>query len=80
MFASNSGDIVAGWKKTSNAWQINITIPPNTVATVYVPQKNETGVTESGKPVANNNAVKFIKYRKGYSINRWVAVVICLEL
>ncbi|MBC7689650.1 MAG: hypothetical protein H7211_15890 [Aquabacterium sp.] len=37
MFASISGDIVAGWKKASNALQINITIPPNTVATVYVP-------------------------------------------
>ena len=40
----------------------------NTAATVYVPSKNETGVTESGKPVVNNRAVIFIRYENGYSV------------
>ena len=40
---------------------MDVTIPPNTTATVYVPAQNVVGVTESGKPAAKAEGVKLLR-------------------
>ncbi|MBC7889332.1 MAG: family 78 glycoside hydrolase catalytic domain [Ferruginibacter sp.] len=67
-FASVSGNIISEWRKDKGRLQMNITIPPNTTATVYVPSKKEGGVTESGKAASGSKGVKYIKYYNGHSI------------
>ena len=39
----------------------DVTVPPNTTATIYVPAENEGQVTESGKSASQSPGVKFIK-------------------
>jgi alpha-L-rhamnosidase len=40
---------------------MNITVPANTTATIFVPSKNAAAVTESGKPTADVQGVKFLR-------------------
>jgi alpha-L-rhamnosidase len=48
--------------------KLDVTIPINTTATVYVPAKNEAGVTESGKPAAQAAGVKFLRMEGGAAV------------
>jgi hypothetical protein len=59
-FDSIRGRIVSDWKKSAHAFTLQITIPPNTTATVYVPSKSGN-VQESGKPIGRSPGVKFIQ-------------------
>jgi alpha-L-rhamnosidase len=47
---------------------MDVTIPVNTTATVCVPAKDAAGVTESGKPAAKANGVKFLRMENGAAI------------
>ena len=40
---------------------MEVTIPADTTATVYVPAKDAAGVTESGKPATLAEGVKFLR-------------------
>jgi alpha-L-rhamnosidase len=69
------GRIVSNWKlETGNSkletgyWKLEITVPLNTTATVYVPAKDETGVTESGKPAAKAVGVKFLRMENNAAV------------
>jgi alpha-L-rhamnosidase len=59
-YDSPYGKIVSNWKRDEQKLTMNITIPPNTTATVFVPAKDEASVTESGKPMAEAKGVKFL--------------------
>jgi alpha-L-rhamnosidase len=45
------GTIATAWKKGGGKFTLDVTIPPNTTATVWLPAKEGATVTESGKPV-----------------------------
>jgi alpha-L-rhamnosidase len=69
------GRIVSNWElETGNSkletgnWILEITIPPNTTATVHVPAKEEAGVTESGKPAAKADGVKFLRMENNAAV------------
>jgi alpha-L-rhamnosidase len=72
------GRIVSNWKKDGDKLTMEVTIPPNTIATVYVPvsakpsedgpAKDAAGVTESGKPVAKAEGVKFLRMENGAAV------------
>jgi len=53
--------IVSNWKRDGSKLTMDVTIPPNTTALVYVPAKDESGVTESGKPASKADGVKFLR-------------------
>jgi alpha-L-rhamnosidase len=40
---------------------LSVVIPPNTTATVYLPAADPAGITESGKPAAEAEGVKFLR-------------------
>ena len=65
---SSFGRIVSNWKRDEQKLTMNITIPPNTTATVYVPAKDAAVVTESGKPVAEAKGVKFLRMENGAAV------------
>ncbi len=54
------GEIATEWKRETDGFALNVTIPANTTATVYVPATAQTGVTESGQPAAHSTGVKFV--------------------
>jgi alpha-L-rhamnosidase len=62
------GRIVSNWKREGDKLTMEVTIPPNTTATVHVPAKAETGVTESGKPAAKAMGVKFLRMENNAAV------------
>jgi alpha-L-rhamnosidase len=55
------GRIVSHWKREGDTLIMNVTIPANTTATVYVPARDASQVTEEGKPAGQAEGVKFIR-------------------
>jgi hypothetical protein len=62
------GRIVSNWELEAGNLTIDVTIPINTTATVYVPAKDAAGVTESGKPAAQAKSVKFLRMENNAAV------------
>ena len=60
-YESPYGRITSNWRREGGRLTMDVTIPPNTTATVYVPAKDAAGVTESGKPIAQVEGMKFLR-------------------
>ena len=60
-YDSVHGPIVSNWTCENGNLKLDVTIPPNTSATVYVPTKDADSVTESGNPVAQAAGVKYLR-------------------
>lgn len=61
-YESLYGTIVSEWKKEGNVFTLNVTIPANTQATVYIPGAKGRQVTEGGE------AVQIIAYKDDYAL------------
>jgi alpha-L-rhamnosidase len=62
------GRIVSNWTRDGDKLTMDVTIPANTTATVYVPSKDASGVTESGNPASRVKGVKFIRMDSGSAV------------
>jgi alpha-L-rhamnosidase len=60
--------IVSNWKRENGRLTMEVTIPANTTAEVFVPTKDANSVTESGKPVAKAQGVKFLRMQDGAAV------------
>jgi alpha-L-rhamnosidase len=54
------GVVSSAWTRTGGSFRWDITIPPNTTATLFLPAKSASAVTESGKPAAQADGLKFV--------------------
>lgn len=62
------GKIVSHWELAGNVLKLNVTIPPNTTATVYVPAKDMEGIKENGKPMGKDDGVTFFRMQGGRAV------------
>jgi alpha-L-rhamnosidase len=60
-YDSIHGRIVSNWKLQGAGLTMEVSVPANTTATVYVPAKDQAGVTESGVPAAKAEGVSFMR-------------------
>jgi len=67
-YDSIHGRIVSNWKKEGGKLTMQVTIPANTSATVHVPAKDAALVTESSKPAAKAEGVKFLRMENGAAV------------
>ena len=67
-YDSINGRIVSNWAIEGGKFTMDVTIPVNTTATVYVPAKDATSVTESGNPADKAAGIKFLKQENGCAI------------
>jgi alpha-L-rhamnosidase len=73
-FDSPHGRIVSNWKLTGRRLTMNVTIPANTTATIYVPawpgkpDESVEEITESGKPVASVKSIKSLNTENGSAV------------
>ena len=67
-YESVHGCIVSNWKRDGSELTMDVTIPPNTTALVYVPAEDEAGVTESGKPASKADDVKFLRMESSAAV------------
>jgi len=62
------GLIKTAWKKEGNLLTLNITIPTNTIAKVYVPTKNIKEITEDGDKIEKVKNMVFLYEEEGYAV------------
>jgi alpha-L-rhamnosidase len=62
------GRIISRWKREAGAFALEVTIPPNTTATVYVPMGKGEAVQESGQPAEKADGVRFLREESGTAV------------
>lgn len=62
------GRIASSWKRDPKGFTLDVTVPPNSAATVWVPTKDASAVMESGKPAAKAAGVKFLRAEDGAAV------------
>jgi len=67
-YNSSYGKITSDWKIAGGRFIWNLSVPPNTTATVYVPAKDHAGVTESAKPASEARGVKYLRTEEGAAV------------
>ncbi|MFC4210246.1 family 78 glycoside hydrolase catalytic domain [Pedobacter lithocola] len=60
-FKSISGNINCSWKRNTNGINLDVKIPANTSAIVYIPCTDVNLLTENGLPINTVKGLKFIK-------------------
>lgn len=60
-YESIVGPISTGWALEKASFRLNVSIPANSSATVVVPARQASDITESGKPVAQTTGVRVLK-------------------
>ncbi|MGA2499515.1 MAG: family 78 glycoside hydrolase catalytic domain [Tepidisphaeraceae bacterium] len=64
-YDSIRGPIVSDWKLAGGKFALDVTIPANTTATVWIPAKNSAAVTEGGKSLAEHPEIKVLRMESG---------------
>ncbi len=60
--------IVSAWKRDDDKLTLDVTVPPNTTATIFVPTADVQSVTESGQPVALCKQARFMRMEKDAAV------------
>ena len=50
-YDSIHGRITSNWKRTKDEFILEVSVPANTTATVYLPTSNSNSIQESGRPL-----------------------------
>lgn len=69
-YESVHGTIASDWKIEGDKFSLDVTIPVNTTATVYVPARDKSAVTESGKPAEKAGGIAFLRMEDGAAVYR----------
>jgi alpha-L-rhamnosidase len=67
-YNSIRGPISTSWKLTGDKLALDVTIPANTMALVYVPTTDRTKVTESGRLAAQSECLTFLRQENGFVV------------
>lgn len=67
-YKSIHGEIATYWRLKGSLLKLDVTIPANTTATVYVPAKDAESVRESGQPAAKSEDVQFLHTYDGNAV------------
>jgi alpha-L-rhamnosidase len=67
-YDSIRGKIISSWKKEGDQFFLDVTIPPGTTATVYIPTADADFVREGGASIRNSKEIKFVREENGDAI------------
>ncbi|MBL7856745.1 MAG: glycoside hydrolase family 78 protein [Cyclobacteriaceae bacterium] len=62
------GEAKSAWKLSNGKITLEIKVPVNTTAKVFVPVTSDAAVWEGGKPIASNSGIKVLSREDGYSV------------
>jgi alpha-L-rhamnosidase len=62
------GPVGSDWKIENNILTMDVVIPANTTATIFIPAKNAAQITESGKELSAENGITIQEGQKGYVV------------
>ncbi|MGQ9592017.1 MAG: glycoside hydrolase family 78 protein [Planctomycetota bacterium] len=64
-YESIRGRIASEWRVRGQDLEFTCTVPPNATATIYVPAKGASLVTEGGKPAREAEGLRFLREEEG---------------
>jgi alpha-L-rhamnosidase len=64
-YESIHGRIATSWKRNKDNFELDVSIPANTFATVYLPARDTAAITEGGNKLSNVNGVKLVHAESG---------------
>lgn len=67
-YDSINGKIATAWKSEGQRLTLEVVVPANTTATVFIPTKSAENIMESGKVVARVKGVKFLRVENGAAV------------
>ena len=62
------GKIATDWKIEDGTFNLDVTIPANTTATVYVPAEDIDAITESGGRISEAKGIQFLRIEQGCAV------------
>jgi alpha-L-rhamnosidase len=69
-YNSVHGIIISDWEIRDGRFYLNISVPANTTATVYLPAKNKMDIMEGGKAIKQTGDVQFVSFENETAIFR----------
>lgn len=60
-YESIHGKIVSSWKQAGQRFDLDVTVPANVRATVFMPVSERDSITEGGKPIASVDQIRFVR-------------------
>lgn len=67
-YNSIHGKIAVSWSIEKETITLEVTVPPNTTATIYIPATRPEDITEGGAPISTYPEIQFIKYNENAAI------------
>ncbi|MEO8764501.1 MAG: family 78 glycoside hydrolase catalytic domain [Ginsengibacter sp.] len=67
-YNSIHGRIASSWQIGGNQFQLDVEIPANTTAVIWVPIGNNEKITESGKPMQESSGLKLLRVEDKYAV------------
>jgi alpha-L-rhamnosidase len=67
-YESECGRIVTGWRRENGRFELDVTVPPNTTATVYVPASGKASVSEARNAIGPSGAARWLRDEAGFVI------------
>jgi alpha-L-rhamnosidase len=67
-YRSIRGEIRSAWKRSDGRFDLEVTVPGNCRATVYVPAQTAATVTEGGMPAKDADGVRFLRLEGGKAV------------
>jgi alpha-L-rhamnosidase len=64
-YESMYGKIISNWKKDDNSFHLQVQVPVNTTAIVYLPAKAASEISESNKQISSDPAIQVLGSEKG---------------
>lgn len=62
------GKAATAWAKDGAGLTLDVTVPANTTATIYVPAADATLVTEGGQSIPADSAIRFVRMEDGCAV------------
>ena len=60
-YDSIHGRITSNWKRAQDKFELEVKIPANTTATIYLPASSADKITESGRPLAKVKGIRMLR-------------------
>lgn len=67
-YESIRGQIISDWKRTGTEFTLRVTVPPGTIATVHLPARAGSAVTESGVKLSQARGIKALRQEDDRSV------------
>jgi alpha-L-rhamnosidase len=64
-YQSPYGNIVSSWKKDKTQFKLEVSIPVNTTASIFLPVKSNAAITVDGQNIKTRHDLKFVGYHDG---------------